>query len=82
MKRRHGFTLIELLVVFGVIGLLTAILLPTFQAARARARSIACIAHLNQIGLALAEYAHDYDDMIPRNLCDPTAQVPPARDGT
>lgn len=51
-----GFTLIELLVVIGVILILAALLLPTFNRARSAADSIACRSNLRQMGIGLSMY--------------------------
>jgi prepilin-type N-terminal cleavage/methylation domain-containing protein/prepilin-type processing-associated H-X9-DG protein len=64
MKHR-AFTLIELLVVVGIICLLAAILFPVFARARESARRAACQSNLKQIGLAVAQYVQDYDEMLP-----------------
>jgi prepilin-type N-terminal cleavage/methylation domain-containing protein/prepilin-type processing-associated H-X9-DG protein len=70
-KSRSGFTLIELLVVIGIIALLAAILFPVFARARENARRASCQSNLKQIGLAMTQYASDYDSCLP-----PAVMVP------
>lgn len=62
---RTGFTLIELLVVVAVIGLLTAILMPSLRSARVQARRTVCGTHLRQIGVAMQGYLGDHGDRFP-----------------
>ena len=64
-SKRSGFTLIELLVVIAIIAILAAILFPVFAQAREKARAIACISNLKQIGLATMQYTQDYDETYP-----------------
>lgn len=71
MKKADGFTLIELLVVISVIALLMAILFPLFQAAREKARRVACASNLREMGLGLMVYASNYNDRIPKSQFDP-----------
>ncbi len=61
----RGFTLIELLVVIAIIALLAAILFPVFGRARENARRSTCASNLKQIGLAIAQYTQDFDEMYP-----------------
>ncbi len=59
---QRGFTLIELLVVIAIIAILAAILFPVFAKAREKARQIACLSNMKQIGLATLQYVQDYDE--------------------
>ena len=64
---KNGFTLMELIVVVAIIALLTAMLLPAVQKAKARAQSAACLGNLNQLGKALWLYSNDYDGRVVTN---------------
>ena len=65
MNRRHGFTLIELLVVISIIALLVALLLPALARAKRLAVQIQGSSNLRQIGIALHEYANEYNGEYP-----------------
>jgi prepilin-type N-terminal cleavage/methylation domain-containing protein/prepilin-type processing-associated H-X9-DG protein len=62
---RKGFTLIELLVVIAIIAILAAILFPVFAKAREKARQSSCLSNMKQLGLAMMQYAQDFDETLP-----------------
>lgn len=62
---RFGFTLIELLVVISIISLLIAILMPALSGARETAKRTVCASNLRQFGIALTNYAQDFESWFP-----------------
>jgi prepilin-type N-terminal cleavage/methylation domain-containing protein len=62
---RRAFTLIEILVVIAIISVLASILFPVFGRARASSRETSSRSNLKQIGLAVHQYAQDYDSRSP-----------------
>jgi len=60
-----AFTLLELLVVIAVVALLAALLLPAMARAKQKARQVACLSNLRQIGLGFTLYAAENRDRFP-----------------
>jgi prepilin-type N-terminal cleavage/methylation domain-containing protein/prepilin-type processing-associated H-X9-DG protein len=63
-----AFTLVELLVVIAVIAVLAAIIFPIFSAAQERGRRSACLSNMRQIGVAVAQYVADNDEVYPTGV--------------
>ena len=63
--RSRAFSLLELLVVVAILSLLAALLFPVFARAKENARRSSCSSNLRQIGLALNQYAQDFDGWTP-----------------
>lgn len=63
---RRGVTLLETIAVFGVIALLTGLLLPTVQQVRERSCRSSCANNLRQIGIALLNYEATHGHFPPK----------------
>src|SRR4051794_16557853 len=63
--RYCAFTLVELLVAVGIIGLLSAILLPAIAEVRATSRRTICQSNLRQWALAVRMYADAHHGRLP-----------------
>ena len=57
MRQAKAFTLVELLVVVAIVAVLVAILSPSLQLAKERARIAVCMSQQHQMGIALRTYA-------------------------
>lgn len=71
----NSFTLIELLIVIAIIAILSAILLPALNSARAKAMAVTCTGNWKQIGTAMQQYFNDGDEWFP--FCNYTMEAHP-----
>ena len=58
-KSKTGFTLVEIMIVVLIIGILLAIAIPNFVAARELSRAKACVGNLKQIDSATQQWCMD-----------------------
>ena len=70
-SKRQGFALVELLIIFGIVLLLTSILLPTLVKARAAESRTQCAKNLKLIGQAMLLYANENAGRYPRTYYNP-----------
>ncbi len=64
-NRYHGFTLIELMIIVTIIGILAAIVIPTFSNANDTAKGSSVASQLNTVKKSLVMYNTDHDGQYP-----------------
>lgn len=62
---RNGFTLIELMIIITIIGILAAIVIPTFSNANETAKAGALSSQLNTVKKSLVMYETDHNGVYP-----------------
>lgn len=67
-KDNRGFTLVELMVVVVIIGVLTAIAIPVYNASTEKAEAGACKANLRMIDSAIQQYKMNNDGNPPASI--------------
>ena len=61
----NAFTLVELLVVIAIIGVLASLVMPALAKAKSKAKNIACVSQLRQLGVSVRMYADDHQNRLP-----------------
>jgi prepilin-type N-terminal cleavage/methylation domain-containing protein len=73
LKPRAAFTLIELLVVIAIIAILASLLMPVLGRSKEKAKGLACINNLKQLGVAVRLYSDANEGKLPNAESLPSA---------
>jgi prepilin-type N-terminal cleavage/methylation domain-containing protein/prepilin-type processing-associated H-X9-DG protein len=65
VKSSRAFSLVEITLVIAIVAILGALAWPEYQKIVERARSVACMNNLRQIGIAVGTYLADNDNTFP-----------------
>ena len=65
LRHARAFSLVDVLVSIGVITVLVALLLPSLAHIRESTRRIICQSNLRQVGIGVAQYADENQDLLP-----------------
>ncbi|MFA6413660.1 MAG: type II secretion system protein [Syntrophales bacterium] len=65
VSRSVGFTLVELLVIIAIVGIMAALLFPSFSGISESFHSAKCISNLRQLGQAALQFSTDNDNYLP-----------------
>ncbi len=74
MKAKEAFSLVELIIVVAILGILAAIVMPTFQSHAAEAKEVAGKDNLRILRNTIQFYAAQHGDVPPGYLNDDPAQ--------
>ncbi len=69
-RKSEGFTLVELMVVVLIIGILVAIAIPVFNAAKSNAQTKSCWANQRLLEGSAQQYAAKNDGVMPATVVD------------
>lgn len=69
-----GFTLLELIIVIAIIGILSILAMPQYNKFISRAKSVACMSNLRQIGIGVLGYVGENNNTYP--IIEPNPQKP------
>jgi prepilin-type N-terminal cleavage/methylation domain-containing protein/prepilin-type processing-associated H-X9-DG protein len=78
MKTIRAFTFVEFLIVVAIVAVFAAVMFSgvVLPGDREKARPLACLSNLKQIGLGIYQYAQDYDGrLMPRQYTAPGGKV-------